>query len=101
MSTKAPPHGGFFVGVFLIISCYSDLMFKEFFKKKMLERQLKDLPEGQREQIMGAMERNPELFEKIAREIKAGTKRGKPEMAVSMEVMRKYQGELQKAMMGK
>lgn len=75
-------------------------MFKEFLQKKMLERQLKDMPEAQKEQVMGAVSRNPKLFEKIAKEIKQEVKNGKPEMAASMSVMRKYQGELQKAMMG-
>lgn len=42
------------------------------------------------------MEKNPELFEKIQKEIKAKQKDGKGEMAATMEVMRKYQAELQK-----
>lgn len=76
-------------------------MFKKFLMKKMLQSQLRNVPEGQREQIMEAVSRNPELFEKIAKEIKQETKKGVPEMAASMSVMRKYQGELQKAMMGR
>lgn len=66
--------------------------------KKMLQSQLKDLPKDQRDHVMSAVERNPKLFEKIAQEIKQGKKAGKPEMAVTMEVMRKHQGELQKAL---
>lgn len=76
-------------------------MFKKFLMKKMLQSQLKNVPEGQREQIMAAVSANPELFEKIAKEIKREVKNGAPETAASMSVMRKYQGELQKAMMGK
>ncbi len=69
--------------------------------RKMMEKQLKDLPPAQRDQILHIVSENPELFEKIAKEIEAEKKKGKPEMAASMEVMRKYQGELQKLMMGK
>jgi len=66
--------------------------------KKMMERQLKDVPKAQQERIMKAVEKNPELFEKIGKEIKAGTKAGRPQMAVTMEVMKKYQKQLQEAM---
>ena len=51
--------------------------------------------------IMEAVNANPEFFEKMAKEIEAEKKAGKSEMAASMEVMRKHQGELQKLMMGK
>lgn len=73
-------------------------MIKDFFMKKMLERQLKDLPEDQKELVKTAIEKNPELFKKIANEVKAQTKKGVPEAAATMQVMRKYQGELQKAL---
>ncbi|MEX0933864.1 MAG: hypothetical protein WD003_01200 [Candidatus Paceibacterota bacterium] len=71
-------------------------MLKDYFMKKMLERQLKDLPESQREMVKGALEKNPELFKKIAEEVKRETKKGIPEAAATMQVMRKHQGELQK-----
>ncbi len=72
---------------------------KDAATKKMLEKQLKGLPPQQREMIMRAMESNPEFFEKIAKETEAAVKGGKTQMAASMEVMRKYQGEMQKIMM--
>lgn len=68
---------------------------------KLLERQLKSLPEAQREAIMKAVNENPDFFNKIAKEIEAEKKSGKSEMVASMEVMRKHQGEIQKIMMGK
>ncbi len=68
--------------------------------EKMLEKQLKNVPPQQREMLMTAMKNNPEFFEKIAKEIEAETKKGKNQMAASMEVMRKHQGELQKILMG-
>lgn len=68
---------------------------------KLVERQLKGLPPAQREAIMSAVNANPEFFKKLSKEIEAEKKAGKSEMAASMEVMRKHQGELQKLMMGK
>ena len=68
---------------------------------KLLERQLKSLPEAQREAILKAVNENPDFFNKLAKEIEAEKKSGKSEMAASMEVMRKHQGEIQKIMMGK
>jgi len=68
---------------------------------KMLEKQLGSLPPQQKEMVMKAIKANPEFFEKMAKEIETLTKGGKNQMAASMEVMRKYQGDLQKIMMGK
>jgi hypothetical protein len=69
---------------------------KDFFLKQALKHKMKDVPEGQREVLMGAMEKNPEFFKKIGDEVKQLTKSGQSEMAASMIVMRKYQAELQK-----
>jgi len=66
--------------------------------RKLLERQMKDLPPEQRDMVIKAVQENPELFEKIAKEIQEKTKQGKNQTAASMEVMRKYQSELQQAM---
>ena len=71
---------------------------KDFFVKKLIESKLKDVPEAQREQIIKLVTENPELFEKIGKQIQQKTKEGKTEMAASMEVMRKYQSEIQKVM---
>ena len=76
-------------------------MFKKFVAKKMMQRQVKNLPKDQQEKIMKAFEENPEFFENIAKEIEQKTKEGKNQMTATMEVMRKHQGELQKIMMGK
>lgn len=73
---------------------------KNFMVKKMLERQLKNAPKEQQEMIMTLMEKNPQLFEKIAKEIQAEMKGGKDQMAAAMKVMPKYQAELQKALGG-
>jgi hypothetical protein len=49
--------------------------------------------------MMRAIEKDPEFFENIAKEIEQKVKEGKSKNAASMEVMRKHQGELQKLMM--
>ena len=69
--------------------------------KKMLGSQLKKsgLPQDQQDKIMNAMLKNPELFQKIAKEIKELEKQGKNQMFASMEVMKKYQNELRDLMM--
>lgn len=71
---------------------------KSFFMKQMLARQMKDVPEAQRNMIIAAVEKNPKLFEDIANEVQALTKGGKDQMSATMEVMRKHQSELQEAM---
>lgn len=68
---------------------------------KLMERQLKNLPPAQRDAIMAAVNANPDFFNAMAKEIEAQKKAGKSEMAASMEVMRKHQGEIQKLMMRK
>jgi len=74
---------------------------KDFFVRKMLKSQLKKsgVPEAQQEKLIEGMIKNPELFEKIANEIKNLEKQGKSQMVASMEVMKKYQNELREVMM--
>ena len=74
---------------------------KRMLTNKLMERQLKGLPPAQRDAIMAAVKANPDFFNAMAKEIEAQKKAGKSEMAASMEVMRKHQGEIQKIMMGK
>lgn len=73
---------------------------KNFFLKNAAKIGTKDLPKDQQEFIINIIDKNPELFEKIAKEIKELTDKGKPEMYASFEVMQKYQKELQSTMAG-
>ncbi len=70
-------------------------MIKEFFIKQAVKRGTKDLPKDQQELLAKAVEKNPELFAKISKEIEALKKQGKPEMYASLDVMKKYQKEMQ------
>lgn len=67
---------------------------KNFLMKHALKAQLKNLPEAQREQIMKIVEKNPKLFETIAKEIDAKTKAGMDKNLASVSVMRAHQKEL-------
>jgi len=64
----------------------------------MMQSQLKNLPKDQQEQIMNAIEKNPDLFKKIGEEIKQEQKNGMDQQQASMKVMFRYQNELRKAM---
>lgn len=72
---------------------------KNFAVKKLLQSQLKNAPADQRELIMGMMEKNPALFEKIAKEMQEELKKnGNNQMAAAMKVLPKYQTEIQASM---
>lgn len=73
-------------------------MIKEFFLKQALKYGAKDLPKEQQAVLQQAIEKDPALFEKIAKEIEALKKAGKPEMYAALDVMKKYQKQLQDLM---
>lgn len=60
----------------------------------MVERQLKNIPEEQREKIMKLITEKPELFQKIAIEAQELIKKGKGQQEAMMEVAMKYKDEL-------
>lgn len=70
-------------------------MIKEFFLKQALKHGAKDLPKEQVEMLEKAIEKDPKLFENIAKDIEVLKKSGKPEMYAALDVMKKYQKELQ------
>jgi hypothetical protein len=70
-------------------------MIKEFLLKQAVKHGAKNLPKDQAEMLEKAVEKNPKLFEKIAKEIDELKKSGKPEMYAALDVMKKYQKELQ------
>ncbi len=70
-------------------------MLKEFLMKQAIKHGTKNLPKDQAAMLQAAVEKDPKLFEKIAKEIDALKKAGKPEMYAALDVMKKYQKELQ------
>lgn len=60
---------------------------------------MKNVPADQQEMIMELVEKNPELFQKIAKEMQAELKsNGNNQMAAAMKVLPKYQKELAASM---
>ncbi len=59
---------------------------------------MKDVPADQREMIIGLVEKNPDLFQTIAKEVESEMANGKDQMAATMAVMQRYQTELQALM---
>ncbi|MSU56181.1 MAG: hypothetical protein EXS51_02645 [Candidatus Taylorbacteria bacterium] len=62
--------------------------------KKMLKAQ--GVPEAQVDMLLAMMEKNPELFKRIAEEVQEKIKAGLSQIDAGMEVMKKYESELKK-----
>ena len=67
---------------------------QSFLLKQVAKSKMKDMPEAQRDMLLGMLEKNPDLFKKIGEEIERRKKGGEPEMKATMEVMKKYRSEL-------
>lgn len=63
-----------------------------------MKSKMKDVPSEEQDKMIALIEKNPELFQKIALEVQEKMKGGKDQMAATMEVMQKYQSELQSIM---
>lgn len=70
------------------------VMFQNFLMKKMLKAQ--GVPEAQIDMLTRMMEKNPELFRRIAQEVQEKVKSGMSQMDAGMAVMKQYEGELKK-----
>jgi len=73
--------------------------FKNFIMKQAIKSQMKGVPQVQQDMMLSAVEKDPQFFENIAKEIEQKIKEGKSKTAASMEVMRKHQDELRRLMM--
>lgn len=68
---------------------------KQMAIKKMLDSQMKNVPADQKQMIMELLEKDPALFEKIAKEIQEELKKnGNNQMAAAGKVLPKYQKEI-------
>ena len=68
---------------------------KNFAIKKVLDSQMKDVPPDQKQMIMEMLEKDPALFEKIAKEIQEELKNnGNNQMAAATKILPKYQNEI-------
>ena len=72
---------------------------KNFALKKVLDSQMKDVPEDQKRMVMEMLEKDPGLFEKVAKEIQAELKKnGNNQMAAATKILPKYQKEIMAVM---
>lgn len=72
---------------------------KNYAIKKLVQSQMKNVPADQQQMIMELLEKNPQLFEKIAKEMQEELKRnGDNQMQAAMKVLPKYQKEIMAAM---
>ncbi len=68
--------------------------FQNLMIKKMLRSQ--GVPDAQAEMFIKMMEKNPDLFKKIADEVKVKMDGGMDQKSAAMQVMQKYQEDLKK-----
>jgi effector-binding domain-containing protein len=74
---------------------------KNFLIRKVAERQLKNMPKDQQDMIRTILEKNPDLFVKMSKEVEHKVKKeGKDQMLATMEVGKKYQKQLQEVLGG-
>ncbi len=66
--------------------------------KKLMASQLKNMPKDQADMLAAMVEKDPELFMKIAKETQELVKGGKDQMNAMMEVSKKYRNELAQLM---
>jgi hypothetical protein len=72
---------------------------KQFALKKVLQSQMKDAPPEQQKMILEMIEKDPDLFEKIAKEMQDELKKnGNNQMAAAMKVLPKFQKEIMTVM---
>ncbi|MES3031734.1 MAG: hypothetical protein V4699_00625 [Patescibacteria group bacterium] len=69
-------------------------MFQNFLLKKMLRTQ--GVPPAQIDMFVTMIEKNPELFKTIAKEVEEKVKGGMSQEDAGLQVMKKYEGELKK-----
>ncbi len=71
---------------------------KDFLLRKMIKSKMKGIPESEQEKLISMVEKNPELFQKIATETQEKMKAGQDQMSAAMEIMKKYEKELKEIM---
>jgi predicted transcriptional regulator len=73
-------------------------MFGNFLMKAMLKKQLKNVPAAEQDRIIGAIEKNPDFFKKIAEETQEKVKGGMSQQDAVLSVLKSHQDEFKKVM---
>jgi hypothetical protein len=71
---------------------------KSFFLRKMLESKMKGVSKEDQDKIFTMLEKNPQFFQKIGGEVETEMKKGKDQMAATMEVLKRYETDLKNLM---
>ncbi len=71
---------------------------QNFLMKQMLKKQMKGVPESEQQKVFDAIEKNPDFFTNIAKEIQDKMKQGKDQQSASIEVMMAHQDKLREIM---
>ena len=71
---------------------------KNLILRNLIKTQLKGLPEDQKDKVLEIVEKNPDLFMKIAQETKEKIDSGMDQQTAMMEVAKNYEGELKELM---
>lgn len=71
---------------------------KNFLLRKMLARELSGVPQAEQEKIFAIIEKNPDLFQKIALEVQDEVKNGRGQMDAAMNIFKKYEKDLKSLM---
>jgi AAA+ superfamily predicted ATPase len=72
---------------------------KNYAVTKLVQSQMKGMPVEQQQMIIQMLEKDPALFEKIAKEIQAELKiNGNNQMQAATKVLPKYQADIMKVM---
>ena len=69
---------------------------KTFLMKKMMASQLKGVPQAEQDKMFDMIEKNPDLFQTIGLEVQEEMKKGKDQMAATMEVVKRHEDKLKK-----
>jgi len=69
-------------------------MFKDFLMRKMLQNQLKGVPQEEQEKMIALIQKNPTFFQQLAEEIQEKVKRGMGQMEAAKETVLAHQEEL-------
>jgi len=65
-----------------------------FIAKALIKKQLKGVPDAEIEKLIALVEQNPELFKRIAEEMKAKIDAGMSQQDAGMQVMKAHEEEL-------
>lgn len=66
--------------------------------KQLVKRQMKDMPESEQEAILTMIDKNPDLFMKVAKEVDEKVKGGMSQQQAMMMVTKAHEKELKDAM---